>query len=102
MRQERTVSREREITCSTKFVQSRQDTGRTGDGTSSGNDAEGERIWRDTEPEEDNNKSIIMRAALLEGKETQSIIGSKFNNSRTGGGGGFEFFWKEKVCIERE
>ena len=82
------MSRERERSGSNKSVQSRQDTGRTGDGTSSGYNAEAERIWRDSETEEDDNRSIIMRAALLERMETGSIIGrSKFNNSRTGGGG---------------
>ena len=54
-RQARTVSRERKRTGSTKSVQNRQGTGRTGDGTSSVYDAEAERIWRDTETEEDDN-----------------------------------------------
>ena len=66
VKQKRTVSRERERKGSTKYVQSRQDTGRTGDGTSSRYDAETERIWRETETEEDNNRSIITRAASLE------------------------------------
>ena len=47
------MSRERKRTGSTKSLQSRQDTGRTGDAISSGYDAEAERIWRETEPEED-------------------------------------------------
>ena len=69
---------------------SRQDIGRTGDGTNSGYDEEAERIWRETETEEDDNMSNITRAlhkrtASLEKMETGSIIGSKFNNRRMGG-----------------
>ena len=83
MRQNRRVSRERERTGSTKSLQSRQ----TEAGTSSGPDAEAERICQDTgKDEDDNNRSIVTRAASLARMETGSITGSKFNNSRRGGG----------------
>ena len=97
VRQEMPVSRERERTGST--IQNRQDTGRTGEGTFSGYDAEAERIWRDTETEKDNNKSIITRAASLERMETGSIIGSEFNNSKRARD--LNFVGKKK-CIESE
>ena len=92
------VSRERERTGSTKSVQSRQDTGRTGDRTSSGYNVEAERIWRETETKQDNNRSIITRAASLKRMETGSIIGSKFNNSRMGGD--LNFVGKKKCVLK--
>ena len=56
---------------------------------------EAERIWQDTETEEDNNRSIITRVASLERMETGSIIR---RNSIIVGSPVFEFCG-EKKCV---
>ena len=54
-------------------------------------DAEAERIWQEATTEEDDNRSVITRAASLESLETGSIMnksvetGSIVNESREGG-----------------
>ena len=78
-RQDRMVSREREN--SVKSRRSRQ----TEVGVNSGTDAEAERIWQETTTEEDNNRSIVTRAASLERMETGSRTGSILNENREGG-----------------
>ena len=82
VRRDRTVSVEREKTSSIKSWRSRQ----TDVGVNSGTDAEAEKIWQDTTEEEDDNRSIITRAALLERMETGSRTGSTLNDNREGGG----------------
>ena len=82
MRRDRTVRGERERTGSIKSRRSRQ----TEVKTNSGTDAETERIWQNTsEEEDDNNRSVVTRAASLERMETRSRTGSTLNNSRKGG-----------------
>ena len=83
MGQDRTVSFERERTGSTKSLKSRH----TEAGTNIGTDKEAERILQDTAEEDENNKSIVTRAALLERMEPGSITGSTLNKSRKGGRG---------------
>ena len=45
-------------------------------------DAEAERIWQEVTTEEDDNRSIITRAASLERMETGSRTGSILNENR--------------------
>ena len=73
-RRERTVSKERERASSLKTRRSRAETDRR-------TDAEAERIWQEATTEEDDNRSIITRAASLESLEIGSIV----NESREGG-----------------
>ena len=88
VRRDWTVSRERANSLKTR--RSRQ----TEVGVNSGTDTEAERIWQETTTEEDDNRSIITRAASLERMETGSRTGSTLNDNREGG---VEFCWKEKV-----
>ena len=74
VRRERTVSKEREGASSLRTRRSRAEADRR-------TDAEAERIWQEATTEEDNNRSIITRAASLESLETGSIV----NESREGG-----------------
>ena len=69
-------------------------------GVNSGTAAEAERIWQDTTEEEDNNRSIITRAASHVRMETGSRTGSTLNDNREVGG--VEFCWKEIICIKSE
>ena len=43
-------------------------------GVNSGTDAEAERIWQETTTEEDDNRSIITRAASLERMEVENRV----------------------------
>ena len=79
VRRERTISSERANSIKTR--RSRQ----TEVGVNSGTDAEAERIWQETTTEEDDNRSIITRAASLERMETGSRTGSILNENREGG-----------------
>ena len=82
MRRDRTVSGERERTGSLKSRRSLVE-------TDSATDAEAERIWQNTTEDDEDNRSIVTRAASLErietGSRTGSILGSTLNNSREGG-----------------
>ena len=70
----REVSGERERTGSTNSLRSRQ----TEAGTNSGPDAEAERFWQDTGTgEDDDNRSIVSKAASLKRMETGSRAGSR-------------------------
>ena len=79
-----TDSRERERAGSLKTRRSRDESERR-------TDAEAERIWQEATTEEDDNRSIITRAASLESLETGSIInksvetGSIVHENREGG-----------------
>ena len=81
VRRDRKISREREGASSLKTLRSRQTEGEVDSRT----DAEAERIWQEAMTEEDNNRSIITRAALLERMETGSRKGSVLNENREGG-----------------
>ena len=76
-----TVSREREGVNSLKTRRSRQ----TEVGVDSRTDAEAKRIWQEATTEEDDNSSIITRAASLKRMETGSRTGSILNENREGG-----------------
>ena len=78
MRRDRTVSRERERTVSVKSRKSLVQ-------TDSATDAEAKIIWQNTTEEDDDNRSIVTRAALLERIETGSRTRSTLKNSREGG-----------------
>ena len=65
VRQNRRVSRERERTGSTKSLQSRQ----TEAGTSSGPDAEAERIWQNTTEEDEDNRSVCCNKSSMARKD---------------------------------
>ena len=78
MRQDRTVSGVRERTGSVKSRRSLVE-------TNSATYVEAERIWQSTTEDEDDNRSIVTRAASLERTETGSRTGSLLNNSREGG-----------------
>ena len=89
-RRERTGSEERERASSLKTGRSRAETERR-------TDAEAERIWQEATTEEDDNRSIITRAASLERLETGSRTGSILNESREGG-----VKFCKKVCNENK
>ena len=78
IRRERMISKEREGASSLGTQRSRAEVDRM-------RDAEEERIWQEATTEEDDNRSIIIRAASLERIETGSRTGSIVNESREGG-----------------
>ena len=94
VRQDRTVGRERERASSLKSRRSRQ----TEVGVNSGTDAEAERIWQETTTEEDDNRSIVTRAASLKRMETGSKTGSILNENREGGE--LNFVGKKKCVLK--
>ena len=91
VRRERTSSKEREGASSLRIRRSRAEADRR-------TVAEAERIWQEATTEEDNNRSITMRAASLERLETESRTGSILNESREGG----ELNFIKKVCDENK